>query len=630
MQRYILILFITLASTITVKAQEVLTGLSENAAVKKETPKKTFYKGQHQLELPFLDDFSNKGVFPNDSLWQDHYVFINNSYVYKPFNIGVATFDALNDTGAIHQAAASSMFPADTLTSHKIRLDSITSQNKELTPADSLYLSFYIQPQGIGNSPEPEDSLTLKFYAPQQQSWIHAWSMAGTDLQTFYDSNQVYNKRIMIPITDSIFFHEGFQMQFVNYVSLSNNNIPSWVGNVDIWNLDYVHLDMQRTYNDTSLIDWTLTSHAHSLLEHFEQMPWEQYKVNPAKEMKDTFRINYRSNRGHRKDVDMTFKIEDLSGQSSTYNTFPSPITNQKMPSFSTFEFTHFLDYNYPPNNQTYNDFELLFHIHVPDDPYNFNDTSRFYQRFYNYYAYDDGTAEAGYGLSSSSAQLAYQFPLNKPDSLQSIQMHFNRVKNNANVKAFTLTVWEHNNGEPGNIIYEETGKFPQFPGGKNRYHTYVLEEAQFVSDTFYMGWQQTTADNLNVGFDKNRNARPHIFYNTLGSWNNTIYEGALMIRPVLGNSDYAHVDVPEHKQKRKEITVYPNPANSQESIRLNTDIPGHQLICKLYSIEGRLIKQYNNSKSLNLPRLQQGIYILDIRNKTTGQQMVKKIMINP
>ncbi|MCF8328689.1 MAG: T9SS type A sorting domain-containing protein, partial [Bacteroidales bacterium] len=172
--------------------------------------------------------------------------------------------------------------------------------------------------------------------------------------------------------------------------------------------------------------------------------------------------------------------------------------------------------------------------------------------------------------------------------------------------------------------------KFPQFPGGKNRNHTYVLEEAQFVSDTFYMGWQQTTGDNLNVGFDKNRNARPHIFYNTLGSWNNTIYEGALMIRPVLGNSDYAHVDVPEHKQKRKEITVYPNPANSQESIRLNTDIPGHQLICKLYSIEGRLIKQYNNSKSLNLPRLQQGIYILDIRNKTTGQQMVKKIMINP
>ncbi|MGM0612014.1 MAG: T9SS type A sorting domain-containing protein [Bacteroidota bacterium] len=630
MQRFVLILFMILLSSLAIRAQEVLTGLSENVKVKQEAKRKTFYKGQHQLELPFLDDFSSTEVFPNDTLWQDRYVYINNSYAYKPFNIGVATFDALNDTGAIHPTAASNMFPADTLTSHKIRLDSITSQDKELSPADSLYLSFYVQPQGIGNSPEPEDSLTLKFYAPEKQSWVHVWSMAGTDLQTFYDSNQVYNKRIMIPITDSIFFHEGFQMQFVNYVSLSNNNIPSWVGNVDIWNLDYVHLDIQRTYNDTSLVDWTLTSHAHSLLEDFEQMPWEQYKVNPTNEMKDTFRINYRSNKGHRKDVDMTFKIKDLSGQSSTYTTFPSPITNQKMPSFSTFEFTHFLDYNYPPNNQTYNDFELLFHIHVPDDPYNFNDTSRFYQRFYNYYAYDDGTAEAGYGLSSSGAQLAYQFPLNKPDSLQSIQMHFNRVKNDANVKVFTLTVWDHKNGEPGSIIYEESGKFPKFPTGKNRYHTYVLEEAQFVSDTFYVGWQQTTADNLNVGFDKNRNARPHIFYNTLGSWNNTIYEGALMIRPVLGNSDYAHVDVPEHKQKRKEITVYPNPANSQGYIHLDTDIPDHQLICKIYSIEGRLIKQFNNSKSLNLPQLQQGIYILDIRNKETGEQSVKKIMINP
>lgn len=632
MQRNILLLLIFFLSVFSAIAQEELTGLEQNATVREAARQQmqhgiSSWRASGMLELPFWDDFTNKSVFPNDTLWQDNDVFINHSYGFDPFNIGVATFDALNDTGAIHSNALPSKFPADTLTSHEIRLDSITAINKELSPADSVYLSFYIQPQGIGNKPEGSDSITLRFYAPKQKRWVHIWSMAGTDLQSFYDSNLVYNKRIMIPVTDTMFFHKGFMMRFINYASLSNNSIPSWVGNVDIWNLDYVYMDIQRTHNDTSLVDWTLTSNAHSLLQDFEQMPWDQYMVDPVKEMKDTVRIYYRSNKGHRKDVNMTFKIFDLSGQSATYNTFPTPITNQKMPSFSTFLFEHVIDYNYPPNSQTYNDFEILFHINVPDDPYNFNDTTRFYQRFYNYYAYDDGTAEAGYGLSSNGARLAYQFRLNQPDSLQSVQMYFNRVKNNANVKMFTLTVWDDNNGQPGNIIYEQSGEFPSFKKGANKYYTYVLDQAQYISGTFYVGWQQTTADNLNLGFDMNRNAQEHIFYNTFGTWNNTIYEGALMMRPVLGNSDYPHVGQEESSQK-KTARIYPNPVRSGQTLTVETAIPDVDLQCNLYSLQGRLIKTYKAEKAVTLPQLEAGMYLLHIQDSKTGQSTVKKIMI--
>ncbi|MFO8086340.1 MAG: T9SS type A sorting domain-containing protein [Bacteroidales bacterium] len=629
-QRSIIFFFFFISMNLS-QGQEVLTGLGENplvAKAAKEDPFPANTKAAAQLELPFLDDFSYNRVFPDDSLWEDRDVFINNSYAYQPFNIGVATFDALNDTGALHDNAIQGLFAADTLTSRDIRMDSITRNNKKLRPSDSIYLSFYIQPQGIGNAPEESDSIVLKLYAPKQQNWHYAWSMKGTDLQTFYDSNLVYMKRIMIPITDTIFFHPGFKLRFINYASLSNNSIPSWVGNVDIWNLDYVYLDIQRVQNDTSLVDWTLTSESHSLLKNYEHMPWAQYKVAPVAEMEDTFRISYRSNKGHRKDVNMTLKVLDNKTQSTSYNTFPSPITNQKMPSFSTFLFEHFLDYNYPPNSDQYYDYEVLFHIDVPDDPYHFNDSSRFYQRFYNYYAYDDGTAEAGYGLSSIGAQLAYQFTLNQPDTLRSVQMYFNRVKNNANIKPFTLTLWDDNNGEPGSIIYQQNNVIPKISDKINQYKTYVLDKPQLVSGTFYIGWQQTTNDNLNLGFDLNRKAEDHIFYNTFGTWNNTIYEGALMIRPILGNDNDAHVSIPKRKQENS-FSVFPNPAHPMQEIHIKTDIEARAIAIDLLTLTGRKVKTYQNTKSLTVPSLSNGIYLLQITDLSTGNMVTKKLLIH-
>lgn len=630
----LIILFLFILS-LNVNGQEILTGLGENVRVKKASkelaPLKNRQPSGSQIELPFLDDFSKLGIFPNDTLWADRDVFINSSYSKQTFNIGVATFDALNDTGSIHSNASSpGNFPADTLTSREIRLDSIVSTNKKLSPSDSLYLSFYIQPAGIGNAPEKGDSLVLKFYAPQPNTWIHQWSMTGKDLQTFYDSNKVYMKRVMIPIIDSTFFHKRFKMRFYNYASLSNDNIPSWQsGNVDIWNLDYVYLNQQRTYNDTSLVDWTLIDETQGILKNFEHMPWDQYKAAPTKEMKDTFNLCYRSNKGHKKDVNMTFKIFDLSGLSSTYNTNPTPITNQKMPSFSTYEFVHQLDYEYPPNSEKYNAFELLFHINVPDDPYNFNDTSRFYQRFYNYYAYDDGTPEGGYGLSTKGARLAYQFRLNKPDTLQSIQMYFNKVKNNTNVKNFKLTVWNDNNGKPGNIIYEESGVTPKFKHKLNRFVTYKLNNPIAVSGTFYVGWKQIQNDNLNVGFDKNRNARTHIFYNTYGNWNKSIYEGALMIRPILGDKKQPHQKINRDKKPDESVTIYPNPTRSNGKLHIQSQYNCRGLHIKLYDIQGKIIREYHEKERITLPELQQGIYLMRIENTRRNSIHMKKLIIS-
>lgn len=119
------------------------------------------------LRLPFMDDFSNDGPYPDATKWLDSAVYINAHYPVFPVDYGVATFDILNDTGGIYTDA--NVFPiiADYLTSYPIRLDSIFDIDQgtswKVTPADSVYFSFYYQPQGRGDAPLSYDSLALEF-----------------------------------------------------------------------------------------------------------------------------------------------------------------------------------------------------------------------------------------------------------------------------------------------------------------------------------------------------------------------------------------------------------------------------------------------------------------------------------
>ena len=153
-------------------AQEVLTGLPVNYIVERKALKmkenagfKTAAQRQASLlTLPFFDDFTTSRVFPDSHRWVERATFINNSFCYRPPNQWVATFDALDSTGNIYGAARSEPFKADRLTSQPLRLDSVfVPAPVKLSPADSLYLSFYYQPQGMGDAPETGDSLVLAF-----------------------------------------------------------------------------------------------------------------------------------------------------------------------------------------------------------------------------------------------------------------------------------------------------------------------------------------------------------------------------------------------------------------------------------------------------------------------------------
>jgi hypothetical protein len=83
---------------------------------------------------------------------------------------------------------------------------------------------------------------------------------------------------------------------------------------------------------------------------------------------------------------------------------------------------------------------------------------------FYNYYALDDGSAESGYDLfgeGTIGAMVAQKFYNYKTDNLVGIMIYFNRSYQDANSQPFKITVWNDNNGKPGEIIYQQMASNP-------------------------------------------------------------------------------------------------------------------------------------------------------------------------
>ncbi len=703
MKIYILSIIFLLTINSFVFSQEYLFDLQVNPIIKTENKTANRFKDKkilnNPITLPFFDDFTSKDIFPDTSHWIDNYAFINNSYPVCPVSIGVATLDAIDNTGAIYADASIYPFIADHLTSRHIRLDSIfTPRIKAISARDSVYLSFFYQPQGNGNAPETKDSLILEFFVspadtiilppdtcitpadtvitpadtsfigndtiitPADTSiyppdttinidstfiapiWQKIWSTEGMTLDTFYSKNNTYFKQVMIPILDSTnypdsinFFKKDFQFRFVNYASIAN--LPSWRSNADYWNIDYVYINIGRNRGDTVYKDITFVKNAPSLLKHYQSMPYRQYCKEPLKEMQDTLDIF----------------ISNLDNITHNYS-YKYIVTNQKGEDINTYlggsyNIEPFYNYGYqdwqphshPPVRYIlpigYNADSASFvitHIISGDSSLSRldNDTIRFYQKLYNYYAYDDGTAEAGYGLEPANAQLAYKFKLNGKDTIRAVRMYFNQTLNGANQKYFYLRIWDDNGGKPGDIIYEQRVE-PLFEDGLNKFHTYVLDSAVPAQDFFYVGWEQTTNDNLNIGFDKNDNSQKNIFYKTSSEWHNTMFHGSLMIRPVIGKKFHLQGINPIHNDSSSfECKIFPNPIYDgtlhiilpskydNSSIQNNLEI-------KIYNIFGQSVLYKKYQKTLNVSSLRNGIYIIQVINNKNNEFYTDKLIIS-
>ncbi|MFZ4521925.1 MAG: T9SS type A sorting domain-containing protein [Bacteroidales bacterium] len=657
MMRFFFVIFLFLVAGITGFPQEILTGLQFNPVVKAKalaSDRMNYLKAGTDtipVGLPFFDDFSSEGVFPAASRWIDRYAYENDDLPVFPVNQGAMTLDALNDSGNMYPTAVPgpASFIADHLTSRYIRLDSVFSPApKALTPADSIFFSFFYQPQGRGKAPQKNDSLVLEFLVkPAHDSivpddtiavpdlWRQVWYSNGMPLDTFHFKNNRWFAQVIIPVVDPIFLKNKFRFRFFNYVSLASSSEPSWQSNTAQWNLDNVYLNMGRNRYDTVYPELRFVYRPPSLLKRYESMPYPQYCDNPTNEVKDT--------------IDIVMTNRDIVPQTSSYNYYvTSPVSSFSKsynggiqivnpfyiePYVTDQRFAHPAVTFLIPISQEDSAVFLMKHVFKSTAPGStLGDTMQAYQKFYNYYAYDDGTPEASYGLSPKGSQLAYRFTLNKsPDTLRAIRMYFNRTLGNVSQQLFNLCVWNENAGKPGKVIYTNL-VIPRYADSINKFVTYHISPPLPVTGTFYVGWIQTTDDNLSIGFDRYNNSQNAIFYNSTGVWNNSSFAGSLMIRPVLGKPIPLGIDDPPAGNST--LTVYPNPCSSG-TLHINNPISSGNIrfsgdcILTISDLVGHVHLRTGYQNEIDVNSLSRGLYFLEIRNPSGMRIGVAKFIIS-
>lgn len=497
--------------------------------------------------LPFFDDFSDTLLACRQ--WAVGGAFVNEGYAPLPPTRGMATLDAYDAEGRLYATATDEPTSCDTLASMPIRLDSaFVPYARRLTADDSVYLSFFYLPGGgygnmwerVGDCPEAGDSLVLEFYDAANDSWNWIWSTGGEEADTLFARTGRYWQFKDVGITDSRYFNADFRFRFRNISALSRHNKRGILGNADQWNIDYVRLDAGRHIGDTASRDVAFAAPAASLLRHYQAMPARQYVASEMRDSVPTAIVNLFE---EELATNYSYRILDAQGGEEAY--YDGGHDNAPV-------FWHGLQYQtsaahanppvtyaFPPMAEPA-EYVVVHTVRegVSGDEYASNDTARFVQVFDNYYAYDDGTPENGYGITSTAprVKVACRFRLNVEDTLTAVQLYFNRTFTDENADSrFLLTVWDDADGRPGNVIYQDADRRkPEF-AGFNRYVRYRLEAPLVCSGTIYVGFEQTSSDYINLGFDRNNDASAEILYLSGTSWQTSILRGALMLRPCFG-----------------------------------------------------------------------------------------------
>lgn len=570
-------------------AQEVVTPLTYNPILKAQ------YQSLQQkskaktdtLNLPFFDDFSYDKIYPSTKYWTDSFVFINNSFGQDAISKGVATFDGFNKDGQPYTTLSGGYGICDTLTSQAINLN--------YPAADSIYLRFYIQPQGNGRNPAVKDSLLLEFKNGITQKWEQVKRFAGSTSKPF--------QLISIPIIESKYLYKGFQFRF--------KNKGSQFGGDDHWNLDYVKITINSSVNDTIQNDVSITGNATSLLKPYSAVPFNQYNESMLAE---NHFVSIRNNFINTKSASFTYtarlkntnqKIDsatrgfDLLGERTT-----DSISSNKI--------------IIPAQSHPFV-LKTRYTCSTGGDFIKQNDTLIHEQIFSDYFAYDDGTAENGYGITpSSDGRFAMHFNAPVADTLTSIAFFFTQKEIDNHQNLFTLTVWK--SLVPEVILYQKTSLNTMQEIGINDFVNYALDSTLIVSGEFYVGWIQSSNYLMNVGLDRNYVNNDQMFYKvTSVGWQQSAIKGSVMIRPVFSDA-IRGTGIGQQSPNQTAFRLFPNPGNGDIQI---ADLGIHNLSDYQISVNnlmGSSIAFELSNHGIQLLSAPNGIYFIRLQAKNASQ----------
>ncbi|MFN8288358.1 MAG: hypothetical protein U0V74_16495, partial [Chitinophagales bacterium] len=351
------------------------------------------------------------------TLWFDNMAYVNNTYPNLPPTIGVATLDGLNEYGRPYNDTMNTTYgTADRLTSLPLNLSG-------LTEADSIYLSFFYEAGGLGDMPDPEDSLIVEFKDNDNQ-WRQLWfangDTAGGSLGNKFRQVLVEVPSLLSPLT---YYYNAFQFRF--------RSVGALYGNLDHWHIDYVKLDKNRSATDTAINDVAFVYDFPTILKNFTLMPADQF--TGVADLRDSVKLLV-----HNLKPDANNNPPATNYVIGAQETYPASVvlSADVIQTFNAEEY-HYIEIDpsitYTPDAAIVDSLIILSKAYIdPNDAVASNDSLVQTQNFNTIMAYDDGSAERAYGLFGlGTKKFAYEFTLNQPDTLVGFQVMYSSVEQN-------------------------------------------------------------------------------------------------------------------------------------------------------------------------------------------------------
>ena len=509
-------------------------------------------------DILFMDDFSYPGPRPNQN-WEDQNVLINNTFsgnieTLQAPSLGVATFDGLDDEWLPYDNDQVDGL-CDVLTSIPIDLSVVPNQ-------ENIYLSFYLQPKGIGNPPNycdnasncDEDRVVVSFKKTNSDEWVEFSTINGMSEDDFPggipDTEYIPPFEFYtIEITGSEYRTADFQFKFEAFGN---------VGIYDIWNLDYVLITKGSEPNpQDNFEDIAFTQLPPNLLERYSIMPWKHFYGNESTELTSTINTAFYSHFDFINAVDNpVFNIIDQSTNNTlmleeyligntdqnidpnTYEVFPNiPFNTGNLASImngfynsNEDKVTLELEYNFSVNEES----------DTPEDIVRNNNCSSL-TKFDSYFAYDDGSAELLDELDHWD-KAAIQCHTNVEDRIYGVQFHFINDKiNPPEDEKFDIFLYTDGlDSDPTLTMY---GEKPKYYAKNNGFATYIFKDEFTKEPTpilipadadFYVGCSPHEWTDLRIGVDRNSpESTQYQFRNGSNDWEQTV---AYMIRPIMGD----------------------------------------------------------------------------------------------
>ena len=646
--RYILALFIIYScSWYELISQPVLEPLKSNLSLKdpdlKSNEDQNYNRSGSAASIPWFDDFSYPGPYPNQINWSDQDVYVNGTLGFNPVSIGVATFDGINSSGIPYEGGYGY---SDTLTSESIDLVSANPT--------STYITFYLQAGGLSFRPESEDSIILQF-----KDLFNRWfTINGWSPDQFPSRDSFYFIQEQIQSV----FHAGGDFKF-RFINKSDNE-----GMSDCWHLDYVKVAEEFGANPSRETDLAFVYSPDPFLLSYRSMPWHHFYNFEDSELRDTYAISLFNHNNVNMQADSGFYriSEPATGKApielETLLELP-PLVPENQRDLSP-------GYHFFNNAIKTQDFKTRFHalFDDADEQLVFRKTYIFTQpqeslpgfrrnnlvsditRFSNYFAYDDGSAESGiqfnYGGGTNPA-IAIQFHTNVNDTLKGIQIMFPHLAESDDRQEFTFVVWGpdlfatplYESKVMNPIFVSETLQTDSIQG----ITTFVLKSIETGRDTsiyipkgiFHLGWKQVNVSErgLLVGFDLNSPfAEDKNYYFNGSSWSpleevSPFFNGAVIMRPIV-TSGLELISTPsvDLSSEQNKLQVYPNPASTILNISHGGDWEGGSYI--LYDSFGKILLRGPVDSPILTGNLQSGLYTLLVSSADNKHQITKTIVL--